>query len=135
MTAAIWRNASGARLRRFVVAQDKRFQERFREVYALPGGEKKKPAKRLPDGANLPPEGWKLIAAQVCEKHGVDWDTLKNKARDRRIGSARNELFYRLHTEARMSYQAIGAKLGGRDHSTVFEGARRHEQRLAEAAL
>lgn len=83
----------------------------------------------LPDA-----ERWKVIIAEVCEKHGIDWIELVSDRRPAATVLARHEAMYRMRHETTMSLPAIGRKLGGRDHSSVFHGIRRHEERLAAQA-
>lgn len=79
----------------------------------------------LPDA-----EQWKSIIAEICEKHGIDWLDLASHRRSTEIVIARHEAMYRMRRETTMSLPAIGRKLGGRDHTTVLHGIRKHEQRM-----
>jgi hypothetical protein len=77
---------------------------------------------------------WKVIAAEVCRKHGITVPMLLSKRRQTPIVAARHEFFWRCRNETSMSYPQIGEKCGGRDHSTVIVGIRAHEKRMREAA-
>lgn len=88
----------------------------------------------IADTLPLPsPFAWKAIVAEVCTKHGVSILDLASIRRSRGLPEARHEAMYRLRHETTMSLPEIGRKLGGRDHSTVLNGIRRHEERMAEA--
>jgi hypothetical protein len=84
----------------------------------------------LPDA-----EKWKSILAEVCEKHGIDWLDLASDRRSTPIVRARHEAMYRMRHETTMSLPAIGRKMGGRDHTTVLHGVRKHAERLERGEL
>ena len=68
----------------------------------------------------------KEIAAEVCQKHAVSFIDIASARRDRCLVDARQELCYRLRKETLWSLPQIGGYLGGRDHTTVLHGYRRH---------
>lgn len=73
---------------------------------------------------------WKEIQLEVCAKHGVD--LAKEIYADKRLRKytlARQEIFYRLRYDAKMSLMDISKKMK-RDHTTVMSGINRHAQRL-----
>ncbi|MBN9335069.1 helix-turn-helix domain-containing protein [Devosia sp.] len=82
----------------------------------------------LPDA-----EKWKEIIAEVCRKHGIDWLDMASIRRTKGTAEARHEAMYRMRHETTMSLPAIGRKLGGRDHSTVMYGIRKHAERMGYA--
>jgi DnaA-like protein len=70
----------------------------------------------------------KIIAA-VAEKHGQTyWDMIGPK-RSAPIARARQECFFRLREEAKLSWSEIGRLLGNRDHTTAWWGYRKHKNR------
>lgn len=77
---------------------------------------------------------WKRIALEVCAKHKVSFKQITSPFRSRETCAARHEVFWRLRHETLMSYPAIGRRFGGRDHTTVLHGVRKHEQRMREAS-
>jgi hypothetical protein len=73
---------------------------------------------------------WQQIIATVCAKHFVSRAELLGRQRSRRIVAARHEAMYRMSTETTLSLPAIGRRLGGKDHTTVFYGVKMHRQRV-----
>jgi chromosomal replication initiator protein len=71
----------------------------------------------------------RLILKEVSEKHGIPIVQLVGQQRSRKIVAARHEACYRMAHETRMSLPQIGAKLGGRDHSTIYYGVQCHAKR------
>lgn len=72
---------------------------------------------------------WKDIALEVATKHRVTLQEIKGPQRNAYIVLARHELFWRMAHETTLSLPEIGRKLGGRDHTTVIHGMRRHAER------
>ena len=68
----------------------------------------------------------KAIMEQVADKHKVSVHEIKSASRGRAIVIPRQEFFYRAKTETLKSYPDIGRFCGGRDHTTVLHGVRRH---------
>jgi hypothetical protein len=75
---------------------------------------------------------WKRIAIDVARKHGVSFLDLISPRRSQTIVVARHECFWRCRNETTMSLPQIGKRFGGRDHTTVLHGVKKHEQRLRE---
>ena len=73
---------------------------------------------------------WRDIVKQVCEKHRVSPMEIRSRHRNKSIVAARHEAFYRLRTETALSYPQIGKKMGGFDHTTCYNGVKKHEQRI-----
>lgn len=91
-------------------------------------------AKAVQDVSQVPnPFHWKEIVAEVCAKHKVSLLDLQSIRRSKGLPEARHEAMYRMRHETSMSLPEIGRRLGGRDHTTVIFGIRRHEERMAEA--
>lgn len=78
----------------------------------------------------MPPAVAQIIRA-VAEKHQLTIADLKGACRKNRFAFARFEAMARIYALGRFSYSQIGGWLGGRDHTTVLNGARRHAERLA----
>lgn len=76
------------------------------------------------------PLAWRTIVSEVCLAHGVTYLELCSIRRAVRIVAARQEAAYRLHHETTMSLPQIGFKLGGKDHTTILHGIRRHTAKL-----
>lgn len=88
----------------------------------------------------LPPAAGALTRSQlvrlVAEAHDLTADALRGPDRGRTAAWPRQEAMYVLSLQTRpadgawrWSYTQIGAALGGRDHSTVIFGIRRHCER------
>lgn len=73
---------------------------------------------------------WKRIVLEVCDEFGVTFLDLVSERRDKILTRPRQKAMYRLRHETTMSLPAIGRRLGGRDHSTVHYGIRRHRERM-----
>lgn len=77
---------------------------------------------------------WRTCLALVSEKSGVSEGELLGQSRRKRIAHARQELMALLYQATPLSNAGIGAKLGGRDHSTITHGRAAHAQRVAAGA-
>lgn len=75
----------------------------------------------------------KRIIAEVAEKHGLTLADLIGPRRHRYVAHARQEAMWALRQRTTLSTTSIGMFLGGRDHTTVMWGLRRHEERLRAA--
>ena len=69
------------------------------------------------------------ILHDMAVKYNLSQIELIGRNRDQRIMKARQEAYY-LMQRAGYSLPQIGQFLGGRDHTTVLSGIRRHEKRL-----
>lgn len=80
------------------------------------------------------------IVAIVARKYRVTEADIMGPSHKRHASQPRHEVMYLAYEQRwadgrrRYSYPQIGAFLGGRDHTTVIAGIRRHKQRLAEEA-
>lgn len=85
------------------------------------------------------PMTWREILQMVAEANHVTVDDLTGQRRAREFSWPRQEAMWLLRQQRRpngahrFSLPQIGRMLGGRDHTTVLHGVRRHEQRLAVA--
>ena len=70
------------------------------------------------------------IASEVCDRHRLSITELVSKSRERRIAWPRQEAMYMMRLQG-FTLNQIGRYLGGRDHSTVLTGVKRHLERLA----
>ena len=131
--------------REFCIEQDLKFQEAVRTA-ALPDTTTAK-VVRLPVKKRVGPQyapviaretipkplSWKAILFEVCNKHGLTVHELVGPQRSYPIVAARHEAMWRMTKETQMSLPQIGRRLGGRDHTTVIHGVRKHVERMAEA--
>jgi hypothetical protein len=78
---------------------------------------------------------WREIAEQSAAKHHVTLLDLRSARRDQAVVKARHEAFWRCRNETTLSLPEIGRRFGGRDHTTVLHGIRKHVQRTLAAAL
>lgn len=88
-------------------------------------------AQSAPAPVQLPPmPNWLRIASEVSARHKLSIKELTGPGRQRYIVVARNEAFWRIREETKLSFPQIGAKFG-RDHTTVLHGYHQHAKRLA----
>jgi chromosomal replication initiator protein len=73
------------------------------------------------------------VAARVAAKHGLTVADLRGQSRKRVFAWPRHEAFAECRALPR-PLPMIGLYFGGRDHSTVWHGIRRHEERQAALA-
>ena len=62
----------------------------------------------------------KNVVDKVAAFYGIDEESIYEKTRRREIVRPRQVIMYILREDFNVSYPAIGAKLGGRDHTTVI---------------
>jgi len=74
------------------------------------------------------------IVEAVAEEHGVTSDEIRGRGGRAHITRARQHAYAALYRTGRYSLGSIGDFIGGRDHSTVFYGLRRHAERMGEGA-
>jgi len=75
------------------------------------------------------------ILTSVAEKHGIASARLLGRDATRPVVLARQELYWRLRQETDYSYPEIGRLVGGRDHSSILHGVRRHTERSGLSAV
>lgn len=73
------------------------------------------------------------ICRETAERYGVTVQELKSARRGHRLVCARQEAMWRARHETPHSLPAIGRFLGGKDHTTVMYGIRKHDERIAFA--
>lgn len=95
----------------------------------------RRPIEQIDDSGVVVPEWftplWKQIAIEVGKKHDVTLSELLSPQRGQRVVIARHECFWRCKKETNLSLPQIGRRFGGRDHTTVLHGIRKHEERMA----
>lgn len=62
----------------------------------------------------------KNVVDKVASFYGIDEESIYEKTRRREVVRPRQVIMYILREDFNVSYPAIGAKLGGRDHTTVI---------------
>jgi hypothetical protein len=151
MSAMMWKIADEPQMRKFITEQDNRFQQAMRAAHGVVRPTLVPPAPvALPqpavaptpsyapqpqeEPALMPVTHWKRIVNEVCTKHKVSRGELMGPQREQRIVIARHEAMYRMKKETTLSLPAIGKKMGGKDHATVMNAVRRHEERMELAA-
>lgn len=82
----------------------------------------------------MPTRHWQQIALQIASKHEIAYKDLLKNDRSRRFAAARFEAWWRIREELGMSYPEIGSRFGGRDHSSIIHGVRKHARTLAGGA-
>jgi chromosomal replication initiation ATPase DnaA len=78
----------------------------------------------------IPGKEAERIVAEVAERHGLTAADLKGPSRLKHISHPRQEAMAALYITGRYSLPGIGRFLGGRDHTTVLVGIRKHEARM-----
>ena len=74
------------------------------------------------------------ILQEVAEDYGLTIAALKGQNRSRHITQPRQEAYYRAFVECpHVSYPEIARRIGGRDHTTVYSGVRRHCDKIGIA--
>lgn len=70
--------------------------------------------------------------AAVSRYYGVPVSALEGPRRDREASAARQTAMHLLHTTLGLSAEEIGARLGGRERTTILYGLRRTAERLQQ---
>lgn len=78
----------------------------------------------MPLASGPPPIRFSDIMREVCEQFGVTKDDLLSKRRSHSIVRPRWVVMYLANTVTKKSYPDIGARLGGKDHTTILHGVR-----------
>lgn len=95
------------------------------EVYAVPNREAFAPSRTLNPTDPEETHFFRDAMHVVQTAYGFTYDQMMTKTRVRPIPEARGMVFYLLTTR-RWALKAIGAALGGYDHSTVIHGRENH---------
>jgi chromosomal replication initiation ATPase DnaA len=94
-----------------------------------------KPTARLGYSIRPAPSDTKrTILLAVAIRHGLTIEELTGPGQFREVAWPRQEAMWLMYKTGRYSLPQIGRYLGGRDHTTVLYGIRRHQARLDEAA-
>jgi len=78
-----------------------------------------------------PATEWRALAATVAAQHEITVDALLGRSRARNIVDARQEFYFRMVVERRLS-MPNAARLLGRDHTTILYGLRKYLRRFPE---
>ncbi|RME96327.1 MAG: hypothetical protein D6773_17275 [Alphaproteobacteria bacterium] len=88
------------------------------------------PVKVIPRPAPLPGDErlptLQEIAEHVAWLYGIGVADMRGKGRTRDVVEARNHAFYLARRRTGKPYARIGEYFGGRDHTTVIHGIRKH---------
>ncbi len=74
----------------------------------------------------------KHVVAKVAEYYGIDEESIYEKTRRREVVRPRQVIMYLLREDFSVSYPTIGAKLGGRDHTTVIHSCEKVKREVLE---
>ena len=74
------------------------------------------------------------IVAEVAKKHELNVEEIMGDYRAHDIVTARHEAMWRCSKELPFSIARIGREFNGKDHTTVMNAIKRHEQRMAKEA-
>lgn len=75
----------------------------------------------------------KDVILSVCDRRGVTYPEIISQQRRRSIAWPRQEAMYECSKATGASLPEIGRAFGGRDHTTVLHGIRKHKERMAGA--
>ena len=87
-----------------------------------------------PDTEPTEPAGmpkWRRISLEVAAKYKLTLPELLSNRRAKELVCARHEAMYRMKMETSLSFAEIGRRIGGRDHTTILHGVRKHIERMA----
>lgn len=73
----------------------------------------------------------KSVVDKIAEFYGIDEDSVYEKTRRREVVRPRQVIMYILREDFNVSYPTIGAKLGGRDHTTVIHSCEKIKSDIA----
>lgn len=68
--------------------------------------------------------------AEVCNRYGVTQCDLFSTRRNQKLVAMRHELMWMVKNRTTWSLPEIGRRLGGRDHTTVLHGVRKHQLKI-----
>lgn len=85
-------------------------------------------------GLTRRPVTMREIATDVARRRGVTLDEMIRPGSCRELAEARWEAFHEIRRQTRYSLPQIGRFFGGRDHTTVLHGLRRHAERMGVEA-
>jgi hypothetical protein len=125
--------ALAARERMLAAGQRKAFVRDVLELASPPPAEKWRVIYRLPIGPSRPRPTAQQVIRGFCYAKNVSVTELFSNRRTHAIVLLRHELFWTLREQTTLSLPQIGRAMGGRDHTTVLHGIRRHERRMKEA--
>lgn len=74
----------------------------------------------------------KHVVSKVAEYYGIDEESIYEKTRRREVVRPRQVIMYILREDFSVSYPTIGAKLGGRDHTTVIHSCEKVKREIVE---
>ena len=72
----------------------------------------------------------KNVVEKVAEFYGINEESIYEKTRRREVVLPRQIIMYILREDFNISYPTIGAKLGGRDHTTVIHSCEKIKQEV-----
>lgn len=71
------------------------------------------------------------IVAEVAKAYGYTSDDIMGRSLDRKLSAARHAAYYEVRMQRPwLSYPQIGRLFGGRDHTTILYGIRKHERKV-----
>ncbi len=73
----------------------------------------------------------KSVVYKIADFYGIDEESIYEKTRKREVVRPRQVIMYILREDFNISYPTIGAKLGGRDHTTVIHSYEKIKKEVA----
>lgn len=80
---------------------------------------------------HLPIHATRSIIADVAQRSGVEPSDLVGAQRHRRFVIPRHAAYAEVRARRHLSLPKIGQTFGGRHHTTILDGLRKHEARMA----
>ncbi len=82
---------------------------------------------------NTPPakRSMRDIATEIAEQNGFKLHDLVGVSRCQPVARVRHQAFHAIMATGRFSTPQVGRFFGGRDHTTIIHGVRRHAERMA----
>lgn len=74
---------------------------------------------------------WRPVIDEICQRHNVSLKDVASGFRAPHIVACRHEIWRTLYRQFRSSYETIGQRLGGFDHTTVRHAVLKAESRDA----
>lgn len=76
------------------------------------------------------PLEWRNVVREVCDRHRLSVEAVLGPCRAQRFAYPRFEIMYLLRRRG-VSLSWIGARMGGRDHTSVLSGLKRYDELTA----
>lgn len=94
-----------------------------------PDGQRKEFLSRWPwRGPLVQNESMRDIVSRIAAQHHLTVEELRGHSRIKKLAYPRFQVMYEIRLLTKQSYPAIGRFLGGRDHTSIMAGRKRHAE-------